>query len=86
MIRKINCKHGLEKRQELDARRLREKLEEGDKDTIQLFHTLYLESVAIPNQTFEVYLKEKNNVYYSAYMRAVERCGKIVIHKKIMSQ
>lgn len=86
MIRKINCKHGLEKRQELDARRLREKLEEGDKDAIQLFHTLYLESVAIPNRTFEAYLKEKNKVYYSAYVRAVERCGKIVIHKKIMSQ
>ena len=83
MARKINCKHGLDKRQELQARRLRVKLEASDSETLETYHKLYMEYLEAPRESFESFLKNKNIVYYSAISRVVKAQGNKSIYDKI---
>ena len=70
MIKHINCKHGLDKNQELEARRIRTKLEARDNETLKVYNKLYMEHKEVGKGSFEEFLKEKDIVLYSAYERA----------------
>lgn len=72
MAKKINCKHGLNHKQEIEARRLRVKLDRGDKETLEKYHNFWLEWFKLPNKPFKIFLKERDLVYYSAYIRACQ--------------
>jgi len=81
--KKINCKHGLDAKQEVTARRLSKKIEDVDTETISLYRGLYKEYFLAPKESFESYLKRKDAVYYSAFIRAADRIGKFEIYKYI---
>ena len=83
MAKKIHCKHGLERKQEIEARRLRQKLENNDYQVLREYHMLWLEWARNPKKSFKEYLKEKDNVHYSAYMRACMSIGEKEIYYKI---
>ena len=71
MAKTINCKHGLDRKQEIEARRLKDKLEAREKETVTMFHNLYEEyKNSQSSYTFDEFLKERDMVAYSAYARA----------------
>ena len=82
--KKINCRHGLNERQELEARKLRIKLEEGESTTLELYNSLYKSWFSSNEPSFISFLIEKNMVYYSALKRAIKHKGAINILNKIV--
>ena len=71
MGKKINCKHGLDRKQEIQARRIKEKIIKFDEDIFNeyyLYRNEWLKSHS--NVSFKEFLKQKNIVHYSAYVRA----------------
>lgn len=70
MIKNINCKHGLDKKQELEARRIRKNLEAREPETVKQYHDIFVEHKEKGEGTFEEYLMKKDIVLYSAYERA----------------
>lgn len=83
MGKKINCKHGLDNKQEIQARRLRANLEQGDKDVITEYKKLWEEWFDEPKMGFLEFLQKRDVVYYSAYIRAAQNQGLYVIYSKI---
>jgi len=83
MGKKINCKHGLDKKQEIQARRLRLKLEQGDNEIIAEYKKFWQEWFVEPKTGFLEFLQKKDIVYYSAYIRASQTQGMNVIYSKI---
>lgn len=83
MSKKINCKHGLDKRDEIEARRLKTKILAEDKNTLFCYHMLWIKSSTF-EKTFEDFLKEENIVLYSAYVRACQAKDKNFIFDAIM--
>lgn len=68
-MKKINCKDGLSRKQELLARRLKDKLIEENEETLKLkeeYIRLWHNS-DIP--TFLEFLKIKDPIFYSAFKR-----------------
>lgn len=84
MAKKINCKHGLDKKQEIEARRLRVKLEQGDEETIETYHKLYVAWSNSKEQYFVDFLKRQDLIYYSAYARITDRMMLSRIRVKLM--
>ena len=64
--KKINCKHGLTNKEEIEARRLKNKLLENDKEVIAQMEMLFLEWLKEDRSKeympiyFSWYIKEKN--------------------------
>lgn len=83
MVKQTNCKHGLNKMQEIRARRLRCKLEEGEKETIEQYNKFWQEWHSAHGVSFSTYLKENDVVFYSAYVRACQQKGEQVIYRQI---
>ena len=70
MKKKINCKHGLDIKQEMEARRIRNKLEHRDKDVLKEFRDMFEEYLKQPRTySYIMFLKNKNLVYYSVLLR-----------------
>lgn len=84
MAKKINCKDGLDKKQEIEARRLRVKLEQGDEETIARYHKLYVAWYNSKEPHFADFLKERDIIYYSAYVRITEKIMLDKVKKRIM--
>ena len=83
MAKKINCKHGLDRKQEIEARRLRVKLEVGDESVLAKYHLLWENWFKAPSMSFETYIQQNNIVYFSAYVRACDSIGGHVIFNRI---
>ena len=69
-MKKINCKHGLNEREEIEARRLKNKLTEGDKETrkiIRKYMSDWLNSDK--NTDFREYLRKNDKIAWSAWIR-----------------
>lgn len=84
MAKKINCKHDLDKKQEIQARRLRVKLEAGENETLETYHRLYIAWWESKEPHFADFLKKQDIVYYSAYTRITEQSKIREINTKIM--
>lgn len=70
-MKTINCKHGLNNSQELQARELRKNILEGDYECIkERVLSLYAEYKKKILGSFYEYIKEKDIVLYSAFERA----------------
>lgn len=77
------CKHGLNEIQEIEARKLRSKLAIGDLETIKMFHNMLLDYLKNSKGSYPEYIKEKDPVYYSAFIREAERVGPKELYQKI---
>lgn len=75
MGKKINCRHELDKKQEIQARRLRVKLDNKDPETLHQYYLLWLNWLEISGISFKEFLKQKDVVYYSAYIRSCKLHG-----------
>ncbi len=84
MAKKINCKHGLDKKQEIEARRLRVKLEQGDEETLARYHKIYVVWRESKEPNFEEFLKKQDIICYSAYARITDEMTLSKIRVKIM--
>lgn len=83
MPKKTNCKHGLDRKQEIEARRIRVRLEEGELYTISRYNALWRLWFRAPSMSFEDFLLGKDKVCYSAYVRACDNVGKHTIYTRI---
>lgn len=64
--KKINCKHGLTNEQELEARRLRRKIEENDAETMKRIAHLRNEWLKDSEWLFTKFLREHGHVVLSS--------------------
>ena len=68
--KKINCKDGLSWQEEMQARKIREKLENNDVNTLKELNELYLKWCYSPNVDFLQWLKLNGQmVWFSALKR-----------------
>ena len=76
MKKKINCKHGLSNKEEIEARRLKAKLLSCDKETHKALRE-HIKQWIITRETqeFEDHLKNKDIVFYSAWLRFSKTVG-----------
>ena len=72
MASKINCKHGLERKEEIQARRLRVKIESGDAEVLNKIREHYLDWLKRPQSSFDEYLKKIDRPLASAVMRVTD--------------
>lgn len=84
MAKKINCKHGLDKKQEIEARRLRVKLEQGDEETLARYHKIYVAWCNSKQPHFADFLKEQDIICYSAYARIKDKFKLAKVKRRIM--
>ena len=84
MAKKINCKHELDKKQEIQARRLRVKLEQGDEETLERYHKLYVAWCNSEQPHFADFLREQDIICYSAYVRINDKFKLDQVKRKIM--
>ena len=83
--KKINCRHDLNETQELEARKLKKKLAEGDVATLQVYRDMFLEYVKNSSGPYVDFIKLKNPVYYSALISEMERIGPKETYYKILN-
>ncbi len=80
-VKKINCKDGLDRKQEIQARRIKEILlkKEEDNEYLKKLKDIYNDisedlneilDLYDKNQYFRMYLRKVDIVLYSAYVRA----------------
>ena len=70
-MKKINCKNGLDHKQEIEARRLRKALEENSKVIEERLCKLYKNyGLTKTSGGFYTYIKENDIILYSAFERA----------------
>ena len=71
-MKKINCKHGLSHKEEIQARRLRVMLSasKSNHELTERIHELYEEFKTNRKGSFYDYIKENDVVLYSAFERA----------------
>ncbi len=67
--KKINCKHGLNNSEEIQARRIKRLLEAGDESYILMIRELYREWFMKPKESFFDWLVLKDKVLTSAIRR-----------------
>lgn len=74
-MRKINCKHGLDRKQEIEARRFRSVIMEETTERKEMLNERlqnllneFIQNNKMPS--YIMYLKENDIVIYSAFMRA----------------
>ena len=84
MAKKINCKDGLDKKQEIEARRLRVKLEQGDEETLAKYHEIYVAWYNSKVPHFADFLKEQDIIYYSAYVRITDKNKLAELKRRVM--
>ncbi|MBQ8043784.1 MAG: hypothetical protein IJ272_06520 [Clostridia bacterium] len=84
MAKKINCKHGLDKKQEIEARRLRVKLEQGDEETLAKYHKIYVAWYYSKEPNFADFLKRQDIIFYSAYARITDKTKHVEVKRRIM--
>jgi len=82
--KKTNCRHGLNRKQEIEARRIREKLEESDKQIMAEYHKMWEEWNKKPYTSFAEYVKKHSLTYYSAYIRACQNSDAHSVYRKIV--
>ena len=85
MSKKINCKHDLDRAQELDARKLAKKLSQGDVETLQVYRNMFLEYIKESKGPYIEFVKSKDPVYYSALIREIRRAGPKETYHKILN-
>lgn len=66
MAKKIHCKHGLEGKEEIEARRLRRKLEIGDEELEKEIKALYAKWFEKPNKSFLNWLVDNDKKVLSS--------------------
>ena len=69
---KINCKDGLEGKEEIQARRLRDKLEQGDKEIIEFVKILYAEWYKKPSKGFLQWLYDNDKRILSSALKRMD--------------
>lgn len=70
-MKKINCRHGLGPKEEIQARRLKDKILQEDKTVIEeRINPLYKSFSVKINGSFYEYVKKNDIVLYSAFERA----------------
>lgn len=71
-MNKINCKQGLNPKEEIEARRLKDKIVEEDKDVVvsRLLKLYKNYGKSISGSFYLDYIKEKDIILYSAFERA----------------
>lgn len=84
MAKKINCKHGLDRNQEIEARRLRIKLEQGEEETLAKYHEIYVAWCKSKEPHFADFLKNQDIICYSAYVRIKDKFKLNEVKRKIM--
>lgn len=84
MAKKINCKHGLDKKQEIEARRLRVKLEQGEHETISRYHSFYIDWCKSKEPHFADFIKKQDVICYSAYARITDKFKLAEVKRRIM--
>ena len=67
--KKVNCKHGLNCSEEIQARKLRWQLEAGDEEYNQLIRELYEEWFMKPKESFYDWLWPQDKILSSALRR-----------------
>lgn len=83
MAKKINCKHGLDRMQELEARKIKRKLLDKDEATKKLIMQKYL--LWQSNKcgvSFLYWLKNDNIIIFSALMR-IENWQKLIFDHEV---
>lgn len=84
-MQNINCRHGLNAEQEIRARKIKNKLQASDVETLQIFKKLFQEYIVQCTCSFMDYLKQKDIVMYSALAREMQRCGPEETYNKILN-
>ena len=73
MNKKVNCKHGLTKKEELLARKLKNKIVQKDEKTIEVIQVLFKQWKASrmegERMTFGQHVLKRNKALYSAILR-----------------
>ena len=67
--KKINCKHGLNGSEEIQARKIKRLLEAGDDEYVELVRALYREWFVKPKESFFDWLTPRDNILASAIRR-----------------
>lgn len=76
MNKKINCRHGLNNKEELEARRLKNKLLSGDREAHKIIKDVMRDWLSTRGSiSFEEYLKERDKVLYSSWKRFSSKVG-----------
>lgn len=71
-MKKINCKDGLNYKEEIQARKMRRKLEENDEELIQKVMELYAKWYKKPNKSFLSWLKDKDEKVLSSALSRLD--------------
>lgn len=79
MKKKINCKDGLDYKEEVQARKMRWKIEEGDKELIEEVRNLYHEWYKKPNQGFLQWLYINDKKILSSALKRMDDWTTILI-------
>lgn len=72
MAKKIHCKHGLDRREEIEARRLRRRLEIGDIELSQEVKNLYAEWFKKPTKSFTNWLIDNDKKVLSSALTRMD--------------
>lgn len=85
MVKKINCKHGLDKKGEIEARKVKRKIIEREAEVIQRVRKLFEGYKNSKMPSFEDYLKRADQIYYSALKRLFEAEGEAAIMVSLLN-
>ena len=83
--KKIKCKHNLTESQEAEARQIKNKLAQGDIETLQIYRNMFYEYIKDSKGPYIDFVKAKSLVYYSALIREMERTGPKETYYKILN-
>ena len=80
-MKKFNCKHGLNPKEEIAARRLKDAIRENSMEVEQRIFKLYKTyALTYSKDDFYTYIKEHDSILYSAF----ERIGGIYELRSVM--
>lgn len=79
MTKKINCKDGLDKNEEIQARRARIKLENGDEELLKEVKTLYAEWYKKPRKSFFDWLADNDRKVLSSALKRMDDWSVILV-------
>ena len=72
MAKKIHCKHGLDHSEEIQARRLRSKLENRDAELTEEVKALYWQWIKKPNKSFLNWLIDNDKKVLSSALTRMD--------------
>ena len=79
MAKKIHCKHGLDGREEIEARRLLRKLETGDETLVNEVKTLYITWINKPSKPFLNWLVDNDKRALSSALSRMDDWTRILV-------